>query len=99
MILHNFLTFPFPHRDALTCQLEKELFTGSSRTATGSPVLCVQDYLDHCANLTALIGSLEDQLKLLVKDYDSKKKVSTMLACSLFLTMCLLGCSFVVCFI
>ena len=62
-------------RDSLTCQLERELFQGSDHTATGVPVLCVQEYVDQCADLTTLINALEEDVKLLVKDYDKKKKV------------------------
>ena len=65
-------------RESLEAELEREVFGHNGEHFT-KPALTVKEYTEQCEKLGGVVGSLEQNIKKLLKDYDGKKKV-----CSLF---------------
>lgn len=63
-------------QELVTEELEKEVFgTASARGAAAGPKLTVEEYSKLCSDLATLVGTLEKNIKGLLKDYDGKKKM------------------------
>lgn len=63
-------------RCSLTADFEREVF-GHHGEQVGRPVLTEEAYAQHCSKLTSVVGTLEQNIKTLLKDFDGKKKVCT----------------------